>query len=390
MASLDHTPLDPAALSDAAKKIVTGPAPMRMMAARGLAPLARPGDLVTVLYQLGIDGDAALAQAADKTARELPDKIVSGGLQDATLDPRVLDWFAARLMTRPALLAPVILNPASADETIAVLASRLGEAEIDMIAQNEQRLLRAPAIIAAMYLNPRARMSTVDRAVELAVRNQLVVPGIPSWDAIVHAVLGTQPVLNDEAAAVGSEAAPQAAAVDATAGDAAFAAAAAKFANDADATSDEAAAALMADENGETVSQEAQKMQIDKLSIPGKVRLATLGNAFARSVLIRDANKLVAMAAIRSPKVTDDEVMKYAHNRSLHVDVLRLIAGNKAWTRTYAIKVALVMNSKCPLPFTMRFLPHMQDRDMKNVANSKGIPSALVNQAKKLLALKGK
>ena len=388
--ALDHTSLDPAALSEAARKVVTGPAPVRLMAARGLAPLARPGDLISVLYQLGVDSDAALAQAADKTARELPDKIVSGGLQDGTLDPRVLDWFATRLMTRPTLLSPIILNPASADETIALLAAKLGDAEIDLIAQNEQRLLRAPAIIAAMYLNPRARMSTVDRAVELAVRNQLVVPGIPSWDAIVHAVLGTQPVLNDEAAAVGTEAAPVVSTVDAAAGDAAFAAAAAKFTNDADTEADKVAAALIADETGEAVSQEAQKMQIDKLSIPGKVRLATLGNAFARSVLIRDSNKLVAMAAIRSPKVTDDEVMKYAHNKALHVDVIRLIAGNKAWTRTYAIKVALVLNSKCPLPFTMRFLPLMQDRDMRTVAQSKGVPSALVNQAKKLLALKGK
>ena len=41
-------------------------------------------------------------------------------------------------------------------------------ADIDLIAQNEQRLLASPEIIGAMFNNPHARMSTVDRAVELA------------------------------------------------------------------------------------------------------------------------------------------------------------------------------------------------------------------------------
>ena len=38
-----------------------------------------------------------------------------------------------------------------------------------------------------------------------------------------------------------------------------------------------------------------------KLKLFEKIRLATLGNAYCRQTLLRDSNKLVAMAVIRSP-----------------------------------------------------------------------------------------
>ncbi len=113
--------------------------------------------------------------------------------------------------------------------------------------------------------------------------------------------------------------------------------------------------------------------------------MATLGNAFARSVLIRDTNRQVAMAAIRSPAVTDMEVLRYAANRGLDDDIIRFISNQRRWVRLYGIKVALCNNPKCPLPVAMRFLPHLNVRDLKALARSKGIPSALCTAAKQML-----
>jgi hypothetical protein len=132
-----------------------------------------------------------------------------------------------------------------------------------------------------------------------------------------------------------------------------------------------------------------EKLQLHKLSLPAKIRLATLGNSFARSVLIRDSNKVVALAAIKSPGVTDNEIVKFSSNRGLSDEVVRVIANNKEWTRLYQVKNNLVNNPKTPLQEAMRFLPFLHDKDLRNVARSKGIPSALVAQAKKLMTQKG-
>ena len=49
---MEHTALDPTTLSPAAQKALA-PGGGRLMAARGLVPLPRPAELLSVLYQLG-------------------------------------------------------------------------------------------------------------------------------------------------------------------------------------------------------------------------------------------------------------------------------------------------------------------------------------------------
>jgi hypothetical protein len=46
----------------------------------------------------------------------------------------------------------------------------------------------------------------------------------------------------------------------------------------------------------------------------------------------------------------------------------------------------LVLNPKTPLPEATRFLPHLRDKDLKSVAKSKGVPSAVAAQARKLMS----
>jgi hypothetical protein len=367
MIGLDHTPLDIARLSPPVQKALAA-GPTRMMAARGLVPLQRPGDLLTVLYQLAIDGDAAIAGAARATAAGLPEKVLAGALVDAGLDPRVLDWIAPGLAHKPALQEAVIANPATADQTMAIIAAKGGAHEVDLVAQNEQRLLRHPEIIAAMYTNPKARMSTVDRAVELAVRNQVRVPGLAAWDEIARALAGGAPGEDD----------------------AAFSQAAAGLAELDDSpliSGDAEAFDVEESSEGEAAPEvDEKRIPINKLSIPGKIRLATLGNAFARGVLVRDPLKIVAVAAIKSPGVSEIEAARYAGNQALCEDVIRFIAGKREWTKLYGVKKSLIMNPKSPLFDVTRLLPHMRDKDLRNIAKSKGVPSAVVAQTRRLLS----
>lgn len=372
MSALAHTPLDVTRLSPAAQKALA-PGATRMMAARGLVPLPRPGELLSVLYQLALEVDAGLANAARATAEGLPERIVAGALADADVDPRVLDWIAPRCAATPALHDALVGSPAVADETIVALAAAGDARAVDLIATNEQRLLRHPPIIAAMYGNPRARMSTVDRAVELAIHNKVKVEGIAAWEDLVKMIqagAGGSGAADDEAFALAAE---QLLAMDDT----------------ALTTGDAEAAQVGAD--GEVLAApeltvDDKKVPISKLKMAGKLRLAALGNASARAVLIRDPLKQVALAAISAQGVTDIEAARYAGQAGLADDVIRYIASRREWTRLYGVKVSLVMNPKTPLPEVTRMLPHLRDKDLRNVAKSKGIPSAVVAQARKLIS----
>src|SRR5262249_51449089 len=134
-------------------------------------------------------------------------------------------------------------------------------------------------IIAAMYQNKLARMSTIDRTVELAVRNNVRVPGLAAWDEIARALQGAPP------------SSPEA--------DALFVLAAESVeTDDTQLVMGDGDQLLPEDELAGP--EKKKETPIDKLTIPQKIRLATLGNGVARGVLIRDPVKIVAVAAIKA------------------------------------------------------------------------------------------
>jgi hypothetical protein len=358
---MDRTPLDPTRLSAAAQKAL-GPGPGRMMAARGMMPLST-ADQVAVLYQLSLDGE--LGSAASATAKGLPDKVIAGALTDASLDPRILDFFAELVLDKPAAFEAIVQNPAVADPTMAKLAGKASAGQVDRIAANEQRLLRHPEIIAAMYLNKHARMSTVDRAVELAVRNNVRVPNLAAWDEIARALEHAPAPGQDEL----YEEAIRAVDVD----DSAL--------TQGDLNAED-------DPEAETPVLEAAKKKLppyEKMSIQAKIRFAMVGNAYARAKAVHDPVRIVALAAIKSPAVTDFEAKSYAGNQTLSEDVIRYIAGRREWTKNIQVKKALCRNPKTPINDVAKLLPFLLERDLNNLARSKGVPSAVTAQAKKLL-----
>ena len=100
---------------------------------------------------------------------------------------------------------------------------------------------------------------------------------------------------------------------------------------------------------------------------------------------MRDPNRMVAMAAIRSPRITDNEIVKAAGNRSVCEDVIRYIANQRDLTKSYQVKLSLVQNPKCPVALSLKYLPLLHADDLKLVSRSKNVPGALSTGARRLL-----
>lgn len=366
---LELTPLAPGELSPAVSR-ASGPdvpAPAKMMAARGLAPLGPP-DLVTAIYQLTHDSDPNLAESAQQSAAKLPDTILAAALSEP-LDPRVIEFFAQRLLDRAELVEVILLNPATHDETFVGMAGQLRDGPLEILAGNQQRLLRHPPIMEALYFNQATRMSTVDRVLELAVRNGVELKSIPHFKELAATILGGGEEKSGEAAE--SEAPTQEQVDD-------------LFASLLDGGQWDQQVDVGTLEY-EAEGEEAERSKsISELPISGKIRLALLGKAGDRAALVRDSNKLVAMSVIKSPKLTDAEIVKFAGNRSICEDVIRYIAERREWHKNYQVKVSLASNPKTPLAHAMRMLPQLRGNDLRAIARSKNIPSALAQAAKRM------
>ena len=376
---LEPGPIAPERLSEAVRKVAgaAAPVPLRLMAARGLAPLG-PADLVTALSQLAIDTDPKVAEAAAKSARTLPDKILGPALQ-TPLDPRVLDFFARQSLLKPQLIEYVLLNHATDDDTFVFLAANCVERELELLASNEQRILRAPRIIEALYFNKQTRMSTVDRLIELAVRHGIRCEGIPAFDVAAEAIKAQGPPVFDgsgfEIDAQFQEAARAGEELDAEVQ---------RRAQSGDPTSMVEELEHLMDAPAEAPEEEQKKQRIQDLPMSAKIRLATIGNAAARLVLVKDPNKFVAMAAVNSPALSDLEAIAIAQSRQVTREVMGALARNKGFLKLYPVKLGLAFNPKCPLDVALKVIQHLHEGDVRRLAKSKNVPAQVTTVARRL------
>jgi hypothetical protein len=128
--------------------------------------------------------------------------------------------------------------------------------------------------------------------------------------------------------------------------------------------------------------------RILEMGVAEKIKLAFLGSKEARDILVRDPNKLVAVAVVKSPKIQESEIESISKSKHVAEDVLRQIAGTKEWVKSYNIKLNLTSNPKTPLPIAMKFLAHLRELDLRRLAKSKNVSSVLATQARRLAEAK--
>ena len=347
-------------LSAEAERYVRRDAPVevRRMAAGGTLPLP-PGELVSVLFTLNHDEDSGVAERARQSLTQLPAGVRDAALQ-SPLHPAVLSFCAQQFLETPAALEIIALNSAAADATIAELAAQPQRALLDIIAGNQQRLLRCPDIVDALGNNPMTGRAVIDR---------------------ILSFLGIERPADEEHD--GAELPPPDPITDAQAS----AALSALLGDDVS----QFDPGLIRESEAATDSLEMGNSLytlLQNLNVVEKVKLARVGNQEARSLLARDPNKLVACAAARSPKITDREIIAMARARSTNDEVLRIISRSREWMRHYKVKLALVGNPKTPLQVAVKLLNFIQPRDLNQLGKSRDVPGPVAQQARRLMIKK--
>jgi hypothetical protein len=90
---------------------------------------------------------------------------------------------------------------------------------------------------------------------------------------------------------------------------------------------------------------------------------------------------MIVTAVLRSPKLTESEILQFVKERNTPQDIISAICKNRTWLKTYQIKLALVINPKTPLPKAIQFLDHLHDKDLQALARNKNVPSILTQTA---------
>jgi hypothetical protein len=355
----------------------------KLLAARGMLPLP-PRDLAYVLFGLSREADPDLKETAGQSLLHMPENILRGLIEDALAHPLLLDFMARNLALESSLQETVALNKNTHDETIVFQSGLTNKRLIDIISENQIRILRNPGIVDALaenILTGQAQLERIIRFVELETRRTRKAEAGEGMKVETEEDTGKPEVegAEDKVEAVTSGGEEEVGAV--TSGEESPWA---RMTFDADLLRDHQA--LSEEELAEIENNLYKKVQNMKVS--EKIKLAIMGGANARGLLIKDANKMVSCSVLKSPRITENEVEGFSRSRSVSDEVIRIIANSREWTRNYQIKINLAVNPKTPQSDAMRFLNYLRDKDLRDIARSKNVPGSVAGQAKRIIQRK--
>ncbi|MDQ1591397.1 MAG: hypothetical protein QOG71_2024 [Pyrinomonadaceae bacterium] len=378
----------------------TAPLPARLMAARGLLPLAAE-ELLEVLVTLRADENEEIVQAAAETLDAQPaDTLVAVASASGT-SPAVLSYLATRAGAQKEIQEAVTLNASTPDEAIAALASATSDGSLlELISINQQRLIRAPHIIEALLANP-ARTGDAERRAQETKRE------------FFEKERGAQQIADEmrargmTAAAEFVEAAESIGTPSGLTYDDAWLLAQHIEVSDADiddswlplermeeffTESEEQRAAnlerVLAETHAEAGEVAPERISLIRrvmlMNVKDRVKLAMKGDREARGILIRDSNKVVATGVINNPRITDKEIESISAMRTVSDEVLRLIAQNRAWARNYPVIHNLARNPRTPIATAINVLMRLQTKDLQNISQNRNVSEAVRRQAQRL------
>ena len=388
------------------KAVVEGSAPRsaQLAASRGLLPLPQ-ADLLELLVGLSENPDPEIKKNALETLGSQQMSDIDGAVLSNETAPSVLRYFAGQTNLPASVHEAVLINANTPATAIASFAARTTNGLLlELISFNQQLLIQNPAIIDAIIANSSRTPEAERRASEIKRE-------------FFEKERGAQQIAN-ELRARGNEAAAEFLESAEFAGDLGSSGLSlddalflAQHIEVPDRETDDSWLSLEYIEEIYEESEEQRQAAINKIigemqteeeDIPGerisminrimkmgvkdRVKLGQKGDREARNILIRDPNRLVSSAVINNPRITEQEVEVIASMRSLSEDILRQVASNRQWTRSYKIMPQLAKNPRTPLANTMTIMSRLQLRDLVALTKNRNVPEAVRRQAQRLHA----
>ena len=340
--------------------IKSGAAPKMVKVAVAKAALPLPPEiLVEAQVILVRDSDPEVQAAAIEALRATPDEDLGILLENKNLAADVLEYCAVFLKDKPVLLEKIIINSTTPNRAIAAVAPSVSQSLAELIISNQVRLIEEPGIIAALRQNPNLSPGNRQRLEE-----------------IEHDFLGSPAFLLKAPAAPTAEAAPEPLLPPEV--------------EEAEAQAESVPSKAEEEYIQEIAGGDPEKLtlyqKISRLTVSGKVKVALLGKREERGLLIRDSNRLVAVAVMCSPKLTETEVEIFSQLRSVPDEVLRLIGTSQIFTKNYRICLNLIKNPKAPSRVTLPLMNRLTTMDLKLLLRERSIPAPIIQQAKRMIS----
>ena len=389
------------------KAIISGtaPAPACLAAARGMLPLPQV-DLLEALVFLAKSSESEIATNANKTLDNQDTGALIGLLESVEVAPTILAHFAAKQGLSERLYEVVLANPKTPDSAVLQFSRQTQNGILlELVALNQQRLIRTPAIIDAILANSFRTVEADRRAEETKreffekergaqqIANELRAQGKDAAAEFVENAefadtLDQSDSLSIEDAILIAEyiEVPDSEIDDSWLSLEYIEEFYEESPEEREAIVNKIIGDIRVEEDDEITGERISAIsRILKMGMKDRVKLAMKGDREARNILIRDPNRVVAQGVIQNPKITEQEVEKIASMRTVPDDVLRQIAINRKFARNYMIMLNLARNPRTPIGNVVTILTRLQLRDLQSLVKDKNVSEAVRKQSHRLV-----
>lgn len=396
------------------------PSNMMQFAARGALQVT-PGENIEILVHLARH-NKVFGDLARMTLAGWDPKTSLAAASDPNTPTEVLEYFISPDNLRPHLLPALLENPAVSEGQLVKFALSAMRESIDVMLKS-QRVRSLTGVLEALRSNPylkkeeaeelRKTENAVEAAeaaaeksdavsaseagapdvsaaesAELSDSESAVEPGDPADDEHIsvymkehaddiaaeagkafHAIGGVQ-LLGDDSDAVEQVVETPAPATAASTPE--------------DAPKSAVAAKPAAPKPPAAPKRENALQKINSLDVKGRIQLALKGNKEERSLLIRDGTKVVALAVLEAPKLSDGEVEKFASQKNVLESVLRQIPLKRRFLKNYKVVRNLVANPRTPLDLGLGLMKNLLTADLKNLSANKEVSETIRKLALKM------
>ena len=151
-----------------------------------------------------------------------------------------------------------------------------------------------------------------------------------------------------------------------------------------DQAQDEVAASGQATVQRTEMTGAAIALEIKRMNVSQRMRLATRAGRLERQILLRDNSPQVLTGLLANPRIDETEVRDLVRSPHAASGVLQQVAKDRRWSSNYEVRLSLVRNPKTPTPLAQRLLPSLRKSDLQTLAKSPNVREAIKGAALRL------
>jgi len=327
------------------EQVRSGNRQLQLLAAEGFLPLP-PEELIPLQVELARGADPQVAERARETLLKVDLRIARPFLEREAKEP-VLAFFAEEAKN-PLLVETILRRRDAPRRVLAWLARRIPPDLQEILLLRQDAIVEEPTILEALEENPEVSGYSQRRIAEY--REHL----LPRQRSVPAPAPGPEEM--------GDEELEQA----------------------LDSVRELPATGEIEEKTG------LSEGQIRLLPVPARLKLARGAPRSLRAILLRDTNAQVAVSVILNNSLSDQEVEQTANNRAVVEEVLETIAKKREWVGRYTVMKSLVCNPRTPLPTSLRLVPRLAVRDLRELGRDRNVPDAVRSTALRLYRIKQK